>query len=554
MKKDIVVTDYGAKGDGIVNDTKAFKNALDTKKNVYVPEGIYLVTESLTLSPFQSLILDTRAILKFTDNNLKSCINMSMSSRLEGGIIEVKEQYKNSVILYDTAINKTNFTESYPFTFNANDVLTRHGIFIFNVIIQKNPVRPRNISSIGGIAIKCVAEDETYGMMWGNIFQNIRINGGFENGIYLESAESSANWIHDTFITNVIMQYTKIPFYLFNVSCVYISEGSFQPGRTLNGVKYVEHGVVMDSCSNITINNYNFWDFTEAIDGNNNKVFMLYNKCSGIKIFDFVEISVLSERRVYYNEFETVLSLNYYTRTGKFLFPEALNYRDYHPQSSKLRKRVINDTNALAYFEYNIPIYPAINIFNASSTTPKYMQIGYIFVPKNASSEIYKINIQDNTINGILGYSTISIGTDLEGIPILQRFISILDNTKLFDLCDYAYTYTNENDETKVTIYKKYTRSTQDLHHFIRNVSIKSAYKFITEIITDASPTNPILVHKNLSNPYEYEEKPHNATVGYNHFSKRLGKPIWCKTAAIFDNSGKIVTEGVWVDALGNKV
>ncbi|MDH2363757.1 glycosyl hydrolase family 28-related protein [Priestia megaterium] len=554
MKKDISVADFGAKGDGIANDTNAFKKALNTKSNVYVPEGTYWITESLTLSPFQSLVLNSRAILKFTDNSLISCITMSMSSRLEGGLIEVNEYYKNSVILYDTAINKTNFAESYPFTFNANDVLTRYGIFIFNVIIQKNAVRPRNYSTIGGIAIKCIAREETYGVMWGNIFKNIRINGGFENGIHLESSENKGTWIHDTFITNVIMQYTKLPFYLLNVNCVYITEGAFQPGRTLDGKKYVEHGIAINKCNNITVNNYNFWDFTESIDGNTNKVFMLYNKCSGIKIFDLIELSTLSECRVHYNDFETALSLDYYTRTGKFLFPEVLNYRDYQKQAIELRKNVVNDTNTLAYFEYNIPVYSALNIFDASDTNPKYIQLGYLFVPQNASSEIYRINIQDNSINGILGYSTISIKTDKDGTPILQRFISTLENTKLFDLCDYVYTYTIENTQTKVTLYRKYTRGTQDMHHFIRSITIKSAYRFITEIITNANPTDSKLVYKNLSNPYEYDEKPSNAAVGYSYFSKVLGKPIWCKTAAVFDNKGKLVTAGTWVDSMGNKV
>ncbi|MCA1048641.1 glycoside hydrolase family 55 protein [Priestia aryabhattai] len=554
MKKDISVADFGAKGDGIINDTNAFKKALDIKSNVYVPEGTYWITESLTLSPFQSLVLNSRAILKFTNNNLISCITMSMSSRLEGGIIEVNEYYKNSVILYDTAINKINFTESYPFTFNANDVLTRYGIFIFNVIIQKNPVRPRNYSTIGGIAIKCIARGETYGVMWGNIFENIRINGGFENGIYLESTETENAWIHDTLITNVIMQYTKLPFYLLNVNCVYISEGAFQPGKTLDGKKYVEHGIVINNCDNITVNHYNFWDFNESIDGNANKVFILYNKCSGIKIFDLVELSTLSECRVHYDEFETVLSLKYYTRTGKFLFPEVLNYRDYQQQANETRKKVISDTNTIAYFEYNIPVYSAKNIFDASDTNPKYIQIGHIFIPKNASSEIYRVNIQDNSINGIIGYSTISISTNEKGVPILQRFISTLENTKLLDLCDYVYIYDIKNEQTKVTLYRKYTRGTQDTHHFIRSISIKSAYRFITDLNANASPTNPIVVYKNLSNPYEYDEKPYNASVGYSYFSKRLGKPIWCKVAAVFDNNGKVIKEGAWVDAVGNKV
>ena len=61
------VKDYGAKGDGVTDDTQAFKNALAAAKNcvnqatcygytVYVPKGKYLIKDSLELGPTVGLV------------------------------------------------------------------------------------------------------------------------------------------------------------------------------------------------------------------------------------------------------------------------------------------------------------------------------------------------------------------------------------------------------------------------------------------------------------------------------------------------------------------
>lgn len=51
----VSVKDYGAKGDGLVDDTQAFQKALTAHKAVYVPEGTYRITATLVLAEGQSL-------------------------------------------------------------------------------------------------------------------------------------------------------------------------------------------------------------------------------------------------------------------------------------------------------------------------------------------------------------------------------------------------------------------------------------------------------------------------------------------------------------------
>ena len=50
------VKKFGAIGNGIADDTEAFKKALDSLDLVYVPNGNYLITESIELSDYQSII------------------------------------------------------------------------------------------------------------------------------------------------------------------------------------------------------------------------------------------------------------------------------------------------------------------------------------------------------------------------------------------------------------------------------------------------------------------------------------------------------------------
>lgn len=50
------VKDFGAVGDGLANDTLAIQNALQAGESVYFPEGNYLVSATIRLNQYQSLI------------------------------------------------------------------------------------------------------------------------------------------------------------------------------------------------------------------------------------------------------------------------------------------------------------------------------------------------------------------------------------------------------------------------------------------------------------------------------------------------------------------
>ncbi len=66
----VSIKDFGAVGDGLTDDTVAIQQALAAHNAVFVPEGEYLVTSTITLDERQSLIgTGQRSVLKGLDNS-----------------------------------------------------------------------------------------------------------------------------------------------------------------------------------------------------------------------------------------------------------------------------------------------------------------------------------------------------------------------------------------------------------------------------------------------------------------------------------------------------
>ena len=68
--KDIVsIKDYGAIGDGITNDYNAIKKALSENKTIFIPNGTYLIDNTLIITPNTTIIGESRnAIIKLIEN------------------------------------------------------------------------------------------------------------------------------------------------------------------------------------------------------------------------------------------------------------------------------------------------------------------------------------------------------------------------------------------------------------------------------------------------------------------------------------------------------
>ena len=96
----INVKSYGAKGDGITNDTEAIQKAFDENTSVYIPDGTYMINVDQTLKPKsnQTITLSQNAVLKAfpSANGYHAVIRMTDVSNISisGGAI-VGERYEH---------------------------------------------------------------------------------------------------------------------------------------------------------------------------------------------------------------------------------------------------------------------------------------------------------------------------------------------------------------------------------------------------------------------------------------------------------------------------
>jgi len=65
----VPVTDFGAKGDGIADDTRAIQSALDSGKNIVIPEGTFRITNAL--EPKASQVIELHGTVRVADANIQ---------------------------------------------------------------------------------------------------------------------------------------------------------------------------------------------------------------------------------------------------------------------------------------------------------------------------------------------------------------------------------------------------------------------------------------------------------------------------------------------------
>lgn len=68
----VSVTEFGAKGDGVADDTRAIQEALDTGKNVVIPEGSWRITNAL--QPKANQVIELIGIVRVADSNIQPLV------------------------------------------------------------------------------------------------------------------------------------------------------------------------------------------------------------------------------------------------------------------------------------------------------------------------------------------------------------------------------------------------------------------------------------------------------------------------------------------------
>jgi hypothetical protein len=92
----VSIKDFGAAGDGLTDDTIAIQNALQSHDSIFIPEGIYLISATITLSARQSIKgAGQSAVIKCQDKSFNAIEviedHAAISDlRIEGGDIAIK--------------------------------------------------------------------------------------------------------------------------------------------------------------------------------------------------------------------------------------------------------------------------------------------------------------------------------------------------------------------------------------------------------------------------------------------------------------------------------
>lgn len=108
------VKDYGAKGDGIADDTNAFVTAITKGVEVFVPAGTYLLTSTLNIEK-RLLGSGSDTILSFNGNStLETCINLN--GQIEQCSLKAVDLDANGQLIKitraNTSVNYVKFTSS----------------------------------------------------------------------------------------------------------------------------------------------------------------------------------------------------------------------------------------------------------------------------------------------------------------------------------------------------------------------------------------------------------------------------------------------------------
>lgn len=292
----VSVKKYGAKGDGVTDDTVAFQTALAENRVVLVPGGTYVLSATLTIGSNSELELSQDTVLNFTQTDSNG-IEMKRLANLCGNhaTINVPYAFAANVIHISTENDNGDATDAVP-PFTRWSPQWKMSRYITDVNICKADYRGFHYSVDGdcygnALYINCNESDD-FKYMWGVTMSGIRIAGGFVNGIYIHN-EGTA-WNHDMRIEAVI-DACETGVLAENCNNMHL-DVTFQPRRALNtdGVTYVPYakwGIKLVDCLSADLSQAAIWDWnsTNTLYGTNEeyKFLALYGECAGTILNDF---------------------------------------------------------------------------------------------------------------------------------------------------------------------------------------------------------------------------------------------------------------------------
>ena len=294
----VSVKSYGAKGNGITNDTVAFKNALAENRVVFVPGGKYILSDTIRIGENSKLELSQDTVLEFTQTD-KDCIEMPRLSNLAGNhaTINVPYTFNAKVICASTEVDTGAGNEFPVEPFEKWSPQWSMSRYVTDINICKAEHRGFHYSVDGdcyGTALYIYAKSN---FLWGIDMSGIRIAGGFTYGIHILNelqADGSYQWNHDMRLEAVI-DACENGVVAENCNNAHLAV-TIQPRRALKAdgatyVPYAKHGIKLNNCLSCDLSQAVVWDWnsTQTLYGTNEeyKFLALYGDCAGTILNDF---------------------------------------------------------------------------------------------------------------------------------------------------------------------------------------------------------------------------------------------------------------------------
>jgi hypothetical protein len=268
----LTVKSFGAKGDGLTDDTAAFTAARVASKYISVPEGTYII-DSLSL---QDAILFGNGTLKWKNNSTAFMLELKGRSRLEG--LTLDGNGPNQTVITDaiklTTADKTTVRNNL-FTNFKGKLLVSDLALSPNVQIVNN--RFENCGTVTGCDVVTVRSSDW--LINGNYFSNIGDGHSIRLGLY--NGDSTANAVERTIISNNHFKDTQH----VGVTCEIYTRNTVITGNTFDNLEQaIKMEIAGATVYDITITGNIFRNITlsTALNLVGTKVKFTNNRCYNI--------------------------------------------------------------------------------------------------------------------------------------------------------------------------------------------------------------------------------------------------------------------------------
>jgi hypothetical protein len=404
----INVKDYGAIGDGVVDDTAAIQGCLDRGELIFIPKGKYLISAQLQITKAIEMKGTSETELKaYTANNSDSLINISASNVLI-----------NNLRIYS---NETTYA------IKLNQAITNCHLSNISISYCKG----------GILAYNC----------WCNIFENIRVHDIFESGCNL-------------YLTNNCV-FIRCSFGNTRNTCVMLdnTEGaSFESCEFYNFINPNCYAILAYRAQGVIINNPYFEDATSTaninkaalikIGGNNDNIVKSSIQINGgIVNFPYPSITTTSSDNIINIEGTKINSIE----DLKIYSPSDSNYLSLKSDLNPIYQNhyLLKEPKVLFSFNGNVLLTPDSKLTKDKVLIlPQKAASIYteIFLSSIVSGQQYTLFIKlSKKFNGVIGLKEVGTGQFSRAIDVVNdnenhiytiNFIATEDDLRLIYLED----------------------------------------------------------------------------------------------------------------------